>query len=98
MTQVEQIQEQPRQLPHEKQREVLDFVSFLQQQLTAAQQRLEQRPLRQRPAFGSWRGRKVNALNGLSEADAEYGRYERAPNSRNGQAGTGNSQDGGAPV
>lgn len=63
MTQIEQIQEQLRQLPLEKQSEVLDFVSFLQQQLTAAQQRVKHRSLRQHPAFGSWRGRNVDALD-----------------------------------
>ena len=63
MTLMEQIQNQLRQLPPEKQSEVLDFVSFLQQRLTAAPQSAKQRSLRQHPAFGSWRGRKVDALN-----------------------------------
>ena len=63
MSQMEQIQQQLRQLPLEKQSEVLDFVSFLQQQLTATQHRLKQRSLRQHPADGSWRGRKVDALD-----------------------------------
>jgi len=62
MTMLEQIQNQLRQLPLEKQSEVLDFVSFLQQQLTAAPPRVKQRSLRQHPAFGSWRGRGVDAL------------------------------------
>ena len=63
MTLLEQIQNQLRQLPPEKQSEVLDFVSFLQQRLTVAPQSAQQRSLRQHPAFGSWRGRKVDALN-----------------------------------
>ena len=63
MTLLEEIQNQLRQLPPEKQSEVLDFVSFLQQRLTAAPQSAKQRSLRQHPAFGSWRGRKVDALN-----------------------------------
>jgi hypothetical protein len=42
---------------------VLDFVSFLQQRLTVAPPGAKQRSLRQHPAFGSWRGRKVDALN-----------------------------------
>jgi len=41
---------------------VLDFVLFLQQRLTFAPQSAKQRSLRQHPAFGSWRGRKVDAL------------------------------------
>ena len=60
MTQMEQIQDQLRQLPPEKQSEVLDFVSFLQHQLMAMPQALKQRSLRQHPAFGSWRGRNVD--------------------------------------
>jgi len=62
MTLLEQIQNQLRQLPPEKQSEVLDFVSFLRQQRTTAPQRAQQRPLRQHPAFGSWRGRQIDAL------------------------------------
>jgi hypothetical protein len=62
MTLVEQIQDELRQLPSEKQSEVLDFISFLRQQLAAAPQRARQRSLRQHPAFGSWRGRGIDAL------------------------------------
>ncbi len=62
MTLLEQIENQLRQLPPEKQSEVLDFVSFLQQRLRAAPQSAKQRSLRKHPAFGSWRGRKVDAL------------------------------------
>ena len=63
MTQMEQIQHQLRQLPPDKQSEVLDFVSFLQQQLTAVPQSLKRSSLRQHPAFGSWRSRRVDALD-----------------------------------
>ena len=63
MTLLEQIQNGLRQLPPEKQSEVLDFVSFLQQRLTVAPPGTQQRSLRQHPAFGSWRGRNVDALN-----------------------------------
>ncbi len=62
MTQMEQIQDQLLELPPEKQREVLDFVAFLRQQLTSGQRRSEERFLRLHPAFGSWRGRKIDAL------------------------------------
>ena len=62
MTQMEQIQHQLSQLPPDKQREVLDFVSLLQQQLTEVPQDPKQRSLRQHPAFGSWRARNVDAL------------------------------------
>ena len=72
MTLLEQIQDQLRQLPSEKQSEVLDFVSFLQQRLTAAPQSAKQRSLRKHPAFGSWRGRKVDALKCQQNLRSEW--------------------------
>ena len=72
MTLLEQIQDQLRQLPPEKQSEVLDFVSFLQQRLTAAPPGAKQRTLRQHSAFGSWRGRNVDALNYQHNLRAEW--------------------------
>jgi len=63
MSPLEQIQQQVRELPLEKQNEVLDFVSFLQQQQRAVQKRLKQHSLRQHPAFGSWCGRTVDGLD-----------------------------------
>ena len=62
MTLIEQIQDQLRQLPFEKQSEVLDFVSFLQQRRTEMPQSKNPRALSKHPAFGSWRGRKIDAL------------------------------------
>ncbi len=72
MTLVEQSQNQLRQLPPEKQSEVLDFVSFLQQRLTATPQSAKQRSLRQHPAFGTWRGRKVDALKYQHDLRSEW--------------------------
>jgi hypothetical protein len=72
MTILEQIQNQLRQLPPEKQSEVLDFVSFLRQQLTTSAPSAKQRLLRQHPAFGSWRGRKIDALNYQHSLRAEW--------------------------
>lgn len=63
MSELEQIQEQLRGLPADKQHEVLDFVSFLRQQQTAAQERSKQRSLREHPAFGSWRDRDIDGLD-----------------------------------
>ncbi len=63
MNHMEQIQEQLRGLPLDKQREVLDFVAFLHQQQAAGQEPLEPRSLRQHPAFGSWRERNVDGLD-----------------------------------
>ncbi len=72
MGQMEQIQAQLRGLPPDKQREVLDFVTFLQQQQRTAQVRLRQCSLRQHPAFGSWRGRDVDGLDYQRALRAEW--------------------------
>ncbi len=72
MTLMEQIQNQVRQLPPEKQSEVLDFVSFLQQRLVASFQPAKRRSLRKHPAFGSWRGRKIDALQYEQSLRAEW--------------------------
>lgn len=63
MSPVEQIQQQLLLLPPDKQNEVLDFISFLHQQLAGTQQRYKKPSLRQHPAFGSWRGRQIEALD-----------------------------------
>ncbi len=72
MGQLEQIQAQLRGLPPDKQREVLDFVTFLQQQQGTARVRLKQGSLRQHPAFGSWRGRDVDGLDYQRALRAEW--------------------------
>jgi len=72
MTLLEQIQSQLRQLPPEKQSEVLDFVTFLQQRLGVSSQPAKGRSLRQHPAFGSWRGRKIDALKYQHNLRAEW--------------------------
>ncbi len=61
MTLLEQIQQQLRTLPPEKQSEVLDFVTFLQNR-AAISRTADLRSLRKHPAFGSWRRRKIDAL------------------------------------
>jgi hypothetical protein len=73
MTLLEQIHDQLRRLPPEKQSEVLDFVSFLQQRLTVTPPSAKQRSLRQHSAFGSWRGRNVDALNYQHTLRSEWG-------------------------
>jgi len=60
---VEQIEEQLRLLPPDKQREVLDFVTFLQQQMVAGQHHSARPPLSQHPAFGSWRALQIDPLD-----------------------------------
>jgi hypothetical protein len=75
MTLLEQIEQQIRQLPPEKQSEVLDFAVSLQQR-PEFQQRLEERSLRQHPAFGSWHGRGIEALQYQNNLRAEWDSQE----------------------
>ena len=74
MTILEQIQQQVRQLPPEKQNEVLNFTAFLRQQLLHAR-RPRPGSLRQHPAFGSWRERRIDALHYQQALRAEWGPY-----------------------
>lgn len=71
MTLQEQIQKQIAKLPPEKQNEVLDFISFLQQRSPTRTTRKRQ-SLKKHPAFGSWRGRKINALTYQNAMRAEW--------------------------
>lgn len=84
---VEQIQQRLRQLPPVEQREVLDFVIFLQRRHSSESAPLETHSLSQHPAFGAWRARKIDALAyeqdlRISQADNEYRRYQRVLISR----------------
>jgi hypothetical protein len=72
MTLLEQIQQQLRNLPPEKQMEVLDFVTFLQQRAAAAGQPGKSRSLREHPAFGSWGERNIDALAYQQTLRAEW--------------------------
>lgn len=58
----EQILEQILRLPPEKQSQVLDFIAFLQQRSAPARRASKMRSLKKHPAFGSWRGRQLDAL------------------------------------
>jgi hypothetical protein len=71
MTLLEQIQEHLKQLPPDKQSEVLDFARFLQQQI-ADDRAARPRSLRQHPAFGSWRGRNIDALHYQQKLRSEW--------------------------
>jgi hypothetical protein len=72
MTLSEQIQQQLRNLPPEKQREVLDFVTFLQQRAAVVGPSKKSRSMREHPAFGSWRERKIDALAYQQTLRAEW--------------------------
>lgn len=61
MTLQDQIQKQISQLPPEKQVEVLDFIAFLLQR-SSIPPRSKRQPLKKHRAFGSWRKRKIDAL------------------------------------
>jgi len=71
MTLIEQLEQQFKQLPPEKQSEVLDFVAFLRQRL-AFTSPTQPRSLRQHPAFGSWRNRHIDALQYQQNLRAEW--------------------------
>jgi mRNA-degrading endonuclease RelE of RelBE toxin-antitoxin system len=69
MTLLEQIQKEIKLLPPEKQSEALDFILFLQKQSTKPRRKVS---LRKHPAYGSWRGRKINALNYQQDVRSEW--------------------------
>ena len=72
MTLAEQIQKQLTTLPVEKQSEVLDFISFLQQRV-ASSQAVKPRSLKKHPAFGSWKKRKIDAVKYQQDLRSEWG-------------------------
>ncbi len=69
MTLLEQIEKQLSTLPPERQTEVLDFIAFLQQQTRGSQKR---RQLKKHRAFGSWKHRKIDAIQYQQERRAEW--------------------------
>ena len=72
MTLLEQIEEQLRALPPEKQSEVLDFIAFLQQRMKTSQG-AKPRSLRAHPAFGSWTQRGIDTVRYQQDLRAEWG-------------------------
>ncbi len=73
MTLAQQIQKQLKALPPEKQSEVLDFISFLQQRV-AQSYPVKSGSLKKHPAFGSWKNRRIDALKYQQELRAEWDR------------------------
>lgn len=61
MTLAEQIQKRLSMLPPEKQSEVLDFISFLQQRMVTPQP-AKKLSMKKHAAFGSWKDRKIDAV------------------------------------
>ncbi len=72
MTLVNQIQKKVEKLPPDKQSEVLDFVTFLQQQTEQSIPTKERRSLKDHKAFGSWKTRRINALKYEQDLRAEW--------------------------
>lgn len=73
MNLMDQIQEQLEELPPEKQAEVLDFTMFLKQRLAKAKS-VPFCSLKQHPAFGLWRDKKIDALRYQQDLRAEWDR------------------------
>jgi len=72
MTLLEQIEKQLRVLPLEKQQEVMDFIAFLQQRAGVLQP-VKRQALRKHAAFGSWKHRKIDAVQYQQNLRAEWG-------------------------
>ncbi len=72
MTLLEQIQKKVEKLPPEKQSEVVDFVSFLQQRADQSIPIKDRRSLKDHKAFGSWKNRHIDALKYEQDLRAEW--------------------------
>ncbi len=70
MTLLEQIQKELLRLPPEKQGEALDFILFLQKRDSAKPRK--KISIRKHPAYGSWRGRKIDALKYQLDLRSEW--------------------------
>lgn len=71
MTLVELIQKYVSRLPPDKQIEVLDFIAFLQQQAVIYQAK-KHHSLKDHASFGSWKNRKINAIQYQDNLRAEW--------------------------
>jgi mRNA-degrading endonuclease RelE of RelBE toxin-antitoxin system len=72
MTLAEEIRKQLDALPPEKQSEVLDFIEFLKQR-SGLSQSVRKRSLKKHAAFGSWKHRRINAIQYQQNLRAEWG-------------------------
>jgi hypothetical protein len=73
MTLAEKIQKQLSVLPPDKQGEVLDFITFLQQRVSLSRS-VKRRSLKEHAAFGSWKNRKIDAVEYQRNLRAEWDR------------------------
>jgi hypothetical protein len=72
MTLLEQIEKEIRVLPPEKQAEVLDFITFLQQRAGVAPSG-KRYSLKKHAAFGSWKHRNIDSVKYQQNLRAEWG-------------------------
>jgi hypothetical protein len=72
MTLLEHIQKELQLLPPEKQSEALDFILSLQKQNSIKKPRTKV-SIRQHPAYGSWRGRNIDAIKYQQDIRSEWG-------------------------
>jgi len=72
MTLLEQIEKQLSLLPPDKQEEVLDFIAFLQQK-SGVLPSVKRSSLKKHAAFGSWKHRKIDAIQYQQTLRAEWG-------------------------
>ena len=72
MTLLEQIEKEIGVLPPEKQAEVLDFITFLQQRAGISPP-AKRHSLKNHTAFGSWKHRKIDAVKYQQTLRAEWG-------------------------
>ena len=72
MTLLEQIEKQLSLLPPDKQEEVLDFIAFLQQK-SGVLPPAKPSSLKRHAAFGSWKHRKIDAIQYQHTLRAEWG-------------------------
>ena len=73
MTLTEQIQKQVKALPLDKQNEVLDFITFLQQR-SGFSQPAKRLSLKKHAAFGSWKNHRIDAVQYQQNLRAEWDR------------------------
>ena len=73
MTLTEQIEKRLTNLPPEKQSEVLDFIAFLQERVGLSQP-AKRLSLKKHAAFGSWKNRKIDAVQYQQNLRAEWDR------------------------
>ena len=71
MTLLEQIEKELRNLPPEKQAEVLDFITFLQQRAMISQS-TRHHSLKKYAAFGSRKNRNIDAVKYQQNLRAEW--------------------------